>query len=727
MIKTINENCLICIKKEGRLLKVDYLEFEENELVKNKSYIDLKALRIKENTWEYIRDRGYELVNNLRSHLPKYFHLEEALKAHPSEAYGREFTIGPETLFKKIPQKIAGDETKYFLYYEDDAHRYGLYRVIDKLELTSINYLYKNAVTKAKQQGVLAYSHRKFGWNTEIFDLDESFKIKVDTNFGYGLSSYFTLTLVFNNIPIIPYPKIVYYQYANASSLLHYTQDYQVEYQNFERCFNFVSQVVNDFIQNGKETFVHKHIIKALEELTLLIDKIMDTNIFYFVDLAKIDNYLELNGRNIIYDYEHLVDNVNPYAINKKALHELLAFYEDCDFDIGNDQNLIKMNSELTKFVLRESAREKTNDKFYEERYGYAIAMLLYKYSVQHNSWRDIDDDTFNVRMHKIVRNILNLEVNYKILLYRKSGIKLLFFRNERIHLALKMIDNISGLSGLIDSNTYINKICNAAKLMLKQNQEYLSEIEPVLTNARLEYLTQLKIFTEVNDKFENTLLSKQFNYYNNLIQFYKNIIVNCKYDLNENTVIFSEKSDEAFEDLILHVINSEKIASIKMNELLSIEGFGNNNMYRPWAIKTLRERYINTGAEQDKQALEMILKIVKQWYEFITFFEKSSNKEYLKTKLIEILTEIAIMSRDLVKLIPNDIEYITSFKEFSQSFYENHKHYLSIKPQYDEVVEPVNELRNMVKNLEQKYETIERNKERIIEYNKILEEEIND
>ncbi len=722
----INEDCLVCITKDNRLLKTDFLDFDNNELIANESYIELNNLLSKKNTWEYVRDTGYELVNNLRSHLSRYFHKEEVLNA-PSIAYATEYTIGQKTLFKKIPKRIGESETKFFIYREDEDHRYTLSEVITKLELTFINYLYKNAVTKAKQQGVLAYSHRKFGWNTERFDLDENFKIKVDTNFGYGSASYFHLTLVFNNIPIIPYTKLIYYPYVNASSLLNFTQDYNVNYQSFGSCFNFVSQEVNDFIQNGKGSFIHKHIIQSLNELTFLIDKIMDRNIFYFVDIEKLNSYLDLNGRNIIYDYEHLVDNVNPKAIDEEALHRFLEMYEKCNFSTRNDQNTIKMYDELSKFVLRESAREEINEGFNKERYGYAIAMLLSKYSEQYTSWRGIDDDIYSERIQSVVKQILHVEVNYKILLYRKSGIKLLFFRNERIYLALKLIDNISGLSGLIDSNTYINKICNAAKLMLKQNQEYLSEIEPVLTNARLEYLTQLKIFTEVNDKFENTLLSKQFNYYNNLIQFYKNIIVNCKYDLNENTVIFSEKSDEAFEDLILHVINSEKIASIKMNELLSIEGFGNNNMYRPWAIKTLRERYINTGAEQDKQALEMILKIVKQWYEFITFFEKSSNKEYLKTKLIEILTEIAIMSRDLVKLIPNDIEYITSFKEFSQSFYENHKHYLSIKPQYDEAIKPIDELRKLVKNLEQKYETIERNKERIIRYNKILEEEIND
>ena len=721
MNKLINEDCLICIKKDNRLLKIDFLDFEHNELVTNKSYIELKNLLSKKYTWEYIRDTGYELVNNLRSHLPKYFHQEEVLNV-PFNAFATESTIGRETLFKKIPRRIGESETKYFIYYEDDDHRYTLSDVINKLELTFINYLYKNAVTKAKQQGVLAYSHRKFGWNTERFDLDENFKIKVDTNFGYGGASYFHLTLVFNNIPIIPYTKLIYYPYVNASSLLNFTQDYNVNYQSFGSCFGFVSQEVNDFRQNGKGTFIHKHIIQSLNELTFLIDKIMDRNIFYFVDIEKINTYLDLNGRNIVYDYEHLVDNVNPKAINEEALHNFLSIYEKRNFDNLNDQNTIKMYDELSKFVLRESARADINEGFNKERYGYAIAMLLSKYSEQYTSWRDINDYTYSERIQSIVKKILDVEHNYKILIYRKSGIELMVFRNERIHLALELINNISGLSGLIDSNIYINKIRNAAKLMLKQNHEYLSEIEPLLTNARLEHLTQLKIFTEVNDRFENTTLSKQIQYYNNLIAFYKNIVVNCKFDFDENIVIFSEKFDEAFENLVWHVINSEKIASVKIDELFSIEGYGNNNANSAWSIKTLRDRYTNTKAEQDKQALELMLKNVKQWNEFISSFEKSFNKVDIKTRLEEILTEIAITSRDLAKLIPNNIEYSTSFNVFIYSFYENHNHYLSIKPQYDEAIKPINELKNLVKNLEQKYKEIERNKEKIIDFIKLLE-----
>lgn len=726
MDKMINEDCLVCITKDNRLLKTDFLDFDNNELIANESYIELNNLLSKKNTWEYVRDTGYELVNNLRSHLSRYFHKEEVLNA-PSIAYATEYTIGQKTLFKKIPKRIGESETKFFIYREDEDHRYTLSEVITKLELTFINYLYKNAVTKAKQQGVLAYSHRKFGWNTERFDLDENFKIKVDTNFGYGSASYFHLTLVFNNIPIIPYTKLIYYPYVNASSLLNFTQDYNVNYQSFGSCFNFVSQEVNDFIQNGKGSFIHKHIIQSLNELTFLIDKIMDRNIFYFVDIEKLNSYLDLNGRNIIYDYEHLVDNVNPKAIDEEALHRFLEMYEKCNFSTRNDQNTIKMYDELSKFVLRESAREEINEGFNKERYGYAIAMLLSKYSEQYTSWRGIDDDIYSERIQSVVKQILHVEDNYKILLYKKSGIELIKFRNERILLAIELINNISGLNELIDSNIYINKIRNSAKLMLKQNNEYLSEIETALTEAILEHSTQLNVLTEANDKFEDTTLSKQIHYYNNLIQFYENVIVNCKYDLSENVVIFNEKFDEAFDNLVLHVINSEKIASVKMNDLLSIEGYGNNNTNSAWSIKTLRDWYMNTKAEQDKQALEMILKIVKQWNEFIRSFEKTSNKVELKTKLKEILTEIAINSGHLAKLIPNNTEYSTSFNVFIHSFYENHNHYLSIKPQYDEAIKPIDELRKLVKNLEQKYKEIEKNKKTVIDFIKLLEVEDND
>jgi len=725
MGRIINENTLVCIKNNKELLELFHVDFDRNDLINNKGLIELQKLAEGDYSWTHIRNTGYEIVNRLKKELPHYFHEEEVLVT-PYQAYSREDTIGLETLFKKIPTKIENSDDVFFLYENDEDCTYDIDEMIEKLELTSIDYLYEKAILRAKKQGALAYSHRKHGWNVENFNLDQNFKIRVATNFGYGGSSYFHLTLVFDDIPIIPYTKIIYYPYVNASNLMHFTEDYGVSFNSFERCFGFVVQEVNDFRTVGKESFVHKHIIQSLEELTFLLEKILDCNLFYFVDLNKLDSYLDLNGRTIIYDYEHLLANVNRNAINEQALVQFMEVYEKINFYKISDDKMFKMYNELSNFVLCESTKLILNEGHNNDLYGYAIAMLLSKYSEQFESWRNLSDESYSTRIQSIVKKILNLEYNYKMLIYRKTGFELMSFRNERILLALQLTENISKLNELIDAKKYIQKVRRCVSIIIKQNQIYLEELESQIKSTKHEHVIELKKYENAKEEFEKSTLSKKYCYFEKFLELYSNVVKLCGYDDKEGKVLFKEDFDAQLEIFVIHIAHGEDIASIHPTDLFETDGYRSNDASTLWSVKILSDRYIASQKEIDKQALDLILIMVKSWNGFI--LDAANRKDFAETKskLNEMLIENRNSSIKLAKIILNNADFASSFNVFLRSYRDNNALYSNLKPQYDEAVKPILEMKKNIDTLENKIKKIENYKANILNYNKKMEAGMN-
>jgi len=730
MKNVINENCLVCITSQNKVLKIEYLPFEDNPLNYNPNFLKLTDLADSKKGWENIRDQGYELAINIRNQLNTYFHKEEVLTS-PSDAYATENTIGKSTTLSKIHKKIPESEKNFYIFSEDKEHQYTLSDLIRKLDLTFTNYLYKEAVQQAKSRKVLAYSHRKFGWNREPFDLDKNFKIAIDTNFGYGWSSYFHLTIYFNEIPIIPYTKIIYYRYVNASSLLHFTESYDVDFQSFKSSFQFVTNEINSFNVHGKDTFIYKHIIQSLDELTELMDKILNNDIFYFVDENKIDTYLDLNGRNIIYDYEHLLTNINPKAINEIALYNFLKEYDKLTFTkLERDEEnalRIKLNNELSKLVLNESIRSQLKEGYNIERYGYAIAILLSKYSDQNSFWQKLNDDQYNLKTHQIIKQILNVEQNYSLLMNKKSGHDLMVFRNERILLAIDFIGNIRGLEKLINASKYVNKIRESASKMILQNRNYLEKNEPLLQLANKQYLMDLDNYTIANQEFKSKILSKQYNYYHDLLSMYKDLVKLINYDLSKSSFTFDSKFDTQLETLVAHIKGSTAIASLNTDEVFSLGGFGNNNSSNSWSMKRLREEILKSQSETYKEVLKLMLKIVKTWYDFLPICELNISHLEIRNKFKEMLYEIDLLIKNINLNLKSTMDFNHSFNDFVSSFFDNHIHYIKLKPLYIEASSGINELKINLDTSEQKYKVLLRYKEDILKSIKQLEEKLNE
>lgn len=127
---------------------------------------------------------------------------------------------------------------------------------------------------------IKAYSHRKIGWKSHNFVLDEVFSIAVNTNFGYGYANYFLLTLKFRDVEIIPYSHLVIYRIANVMQIIRNTREYYIQDESWKECFDFVRNACNDFYDKGQNRFIRKYMVYELEKMTNELSHFLTTNTF---------------------------------------------------------------------------------------------------------------------------------------------------------------------------------------------------------------------------------------------------------------------------------------------------------------------------------------------------------------------------------------------------------------------------------------------------------------
>lgn len=128
-----------------------------------------------------------------------------------------------------------------------------------------------------KDNTVLAYSHRRVGWASPAFNLNDDIKVVYLTNFGYGSASYFFLQIYYKGIGILPYSHWVHYRKANASDIIRYTRRYHLENQEWLKTMSFTADVYNDAVGNP-ESFIQKNILNEVEEMVSGLETIQSAN-----------------------------------------------------------------------------------------------------------------------------------------------------------------------------------------------------------------------------------------------------------------------------------------------------------------------------------------------------------------------------------------------------------------------------------------------------------------
>ena len=166
-----------------------------------------------------------------------------------------------------------GDKAGKEAYARDQRQRYYnrvAYRVLPAMLEDLSNDLHKDP-------SVLAYSHRRVGWASPDFNLNDDIKVVYLTNFGYGSASYFFLQIYYKGIGILPYSQWIHYRKACANDIIRYTRRYHLANEEWIKTMTFTADVYNDAVGNP-DSFVQKNILNEVEEMVSGLEYIQSSN-----------------------------------------------------------------------------------------------------------------------------------------------------------------------------------------------------------------------------------------------------------------------------------------------------------------------------------------------------------------------------------------------------------------------------------------------------------------
>lgn len=136
-------------------------------------------------------------------------------------------------------------------------------------------YCYSQLVNELENDlSVRMYSTESIGWMSKRFEITDDVEITVYTNFGYGYSSYFYISLCYKGIDILPYSFFVNYYYADKRDIARYTRKYNEDNISWDYAFNFVETVANR-AKNDENDFVTVFIKNEVDEMMRGLRNIM--------------------------------------------------------------------------------------------------------------------------------------------------------------------------------------------------------------------------------------------------------------------------------------------------------------------------------------------------------------------------------------------------------------------------------------------------------------------
>lgn len=130
--------------------------------------------------------------------------------------------------------------------------------------------LAKNRIRERLGYAVRMFSTDTIGWTSYNYEINQDISIRLDSNFGYGHSSYFLLSLMYKGIEIYTFSDYVRYPYANMRVLIGHTRTYRVERDSWPDALKFVAETANMAVRSPQsfvETFILAEVRKMMEGL----------------------------------------------------------------------------------------------------------------------------------------------------------------------------------------------------------------------------------------------------------------------------------------------------------------------------------------------------------------------------------------------------------------------------------------------------------------------------
>lgn len=146
-------------------------------------------------------------------------------------------------------------------------------------------------------RNVIAFSHRYKGWSKPRFKVNNNLSVEFKTNFGYGLSSYFYLLLIFKGVQVFPFTDWINYQFAQVSEMENYSKRYHqilelkatgksgtytkrkmvIEQEFWEDAFRDLERACNICEEDPKK-FINTYVLSSLDSLVSELEEVIGSS-----------------------------------------------------------------------------------------------------------------------------------------------------------------------------------------------------------------------------------------------------------------------------------------------------------------------------------------------------------------------------------------------------------------------------------------------------------------
>lgn len=332
-IEDINEKALYILKlnEEGRFetgfFKINDDLINELEVEKLYKFIDTEYPTENEDALKLQEEKQEAVIELFKIIYEKY----EYLYSHRSYC-SRQALTSSYCEFKRI---LSPDDVKKTDSFERDELRISLPFVNTWAKNYINQFLYSYFLEQAYNEcmavpAIKVFSHRKVGWKGFEYKLNDIMSVDISTNFSFGSASYFVLTLIYDDILIIPYSRLVIYYFAKTSQLIRHTIECNVDDRSWSYALNFIKDACNELIDNGANSFIAKYMIVECEKLTEILPSFLEQNEFYLSDNFRSYTGVEIKSNThtlnnidlMIFRGEKIAGAVN-YTENIKKMNKL--------------------------------------------------------------------------------------------------------------------------------------------------------------------------------------------------------------------------------------------------------------------------------------------------------------------------------------------------------------------------------------------------------------------
>ena len=208
---------------------------------------------------------------------------------------------------------------------------------------------------------VVAYSSDQKGWSDFSFlKINKDLGIQVKTNFCYGNSSYFIVTIIYKDVPIVPYSYIVTYYNARAIDIIRGTKWFARRRSSWKPALEFAVECAND-AKKDPVKFINDFLVSELGTLIAKLGE-MVKNPDCFVPNLKESESNEV-GLNYIHgmDIESMLiyEDEMPLTITAIKVTDSLSYItglkklvDDFEYIEKHIDKILKYNRRIKKNII---------------------------------------------------------------------------------------------------------------------------------------------------------------------------------------------------------------------------------------------------------------------------------------------------------------------------------------------------------------------------------------